>query len=507
MLMVGFHGLEAPDHVLRWLAEGRINGVILFARNVESPAQLAALTAQCHQAAGRPIFISIDQEGGTVARLRDGFTESPGAMALGAAQSEALAEATAHILAAELRALGINWNYAPVVDITHDINNPSVGARSVGSDPDQVARLGAAQARGFQAGGVIATAKHFPGIGRTPIDTHEALAVISGSLEAVRAVDLLPFRAALDAGAASVMVSHVKFEALDDQHPATLSPALVDGLLRRDLGYDGVVTTDCMEMRAVTDHYGVGESAALAALAGIDMILFSHTREFQEAAFDALLMAAESGRLPEARIDQSVARLDALSARFAITGPPDLSRVRAEAGLAVMREAARAGLVMLRPNPALVPLPADRRIALIEFASILESGVMERGGQTGLAAVLSRRAPEIEAVALLSVDPHPDHLARAEAAIAEAEIIVLATRNAHLIPPQAERARDFWALAAGKPIVLLCLRNPYDAELFPDAGAILCTCGDSAPSLQAAVDALLGAFVPAGRLPVKVNLT
>lgn len=508
MLMVGFHGHEAPDYILRWLAEGRINGVILFARNVKSPEQLARLTQMCHEAAGRPIFISIDQEGGTVARLTEGFTESPGAMPLGVAGSDKMATDTARVLATELRALGINWNYAPVVDVTHDISNPSVGVRSVGTDPEQVAYISAAQVRGFQSEsvGVAATAKHFPGIGNTPVDTHEALAVISGPVDYLWQNDLIPFRAAVEAGVATVMVSHVKFETLDAEYPATLSPIIVNKLLREDIGFDGVTTTDCMEMRAITDHYGAGESAVLAALAGIDMILFSHTRAYQEAAYDALVEAARSGRLSESRIDQAISRLDVLLDRFAITSAPDLNLIRDPENLRIMEAAARAGTVLLKSNDGTLPLDASggRKIALVEFASVIDSQVMETGGQTGLVAVLSKRLPMVEAVSLLSVDPNPEHLKRAEKLADESDVLILATRNAHLIPPQLERAQNL--VERAKSVILLCLRNPFDAEVLHGTDVILCTCGDSAPSVEAAVAALLGDFAPTGHLPVSVKV-
>jgi beta-N-acetylhexosaminidase len=282
MLVVGFQGLEPPDHILRWLATGRIGGVILFARNVDSPTQVSELTRACREAAARPILVAIDQEGGVVARLREGFTESPGAMALGAADSERLAEEVSAALGAEMRALGINWNLAPALDLTHNIDNPSVGVRSLGTDPVRVGRLGVAQVRGFQGAGVAATAKHFPGKADTPVDPHVRLPVIEGPLDDMWETDLVPFRAASEAGIAAVMVTHVQFKALEPEYPSTLSPRIIQGLLREDVGFRGLVSTDCMEMKAVTDRYGPGESAVLAALAGANIIFFSHTRELQE---------------------------------------------------------------------------------------------------------------------------------------------------------------------------------------------------------------------------------
>ena len=270
MMLVGFDGLRPPEYILEWLAAGRIGGVYLFARNIESPAQVKRLVADCRAAARQPILVGIDQEGGIVARLRAGFTQSPGNMALGAARDPQLAEDIARALGREMAALGINWNFAPVADIAHQPDNPSVSTRSVGRDPRLVSAIVKAQIRGFQRAGVAATIKHFPGLGNTVIDTHEALAKVSGSLGYLYDQDLLPFREAIRADVACVMLTHVMFEALDRDYPATLSPRIVDGLLRGELGYEGAVCTDCMEMKAITDGFGAGESAVLAILAGVD---------------------------------------------------------------------------------------------------------------------------------------------------------------------------------------------------------------------------------------------
>jgi beta-N-acetylhexosaminidase len=503
--MVGFDGFEPPDYILEWLSRGQIGGVILFSRNIHSPEQVAKLTSACHAAARHPILIGIDQEGGTVARLHEGFTQSPGAMALGAAGSAELAYEMSYVLGTELRALGINWNYAPVVDVTHDISNPSVGCRSLGSDKEAVSRLAEAEVRGFQGSGVAASAKHFPGLGNTPVDTHEALAVISGSVDYLWEHDLVPFRAAVKAGVATVMTTHVKFEVLDSEHPATLSREIVTKLLRDEIGFAGVAATDCMEMKAVTDHYGAGESAVLAALAGQDLILFSHTRSYQEAAYDDLLEAARSGRLPLQQIDESVGRIQVLKAQYAVSKLPTLDVIRRPEHLQTAQTAARAGVVLLKSAPELFPLKGDGQgVGVIEFASYLESRVAEEGGQTGFERLLRKRLPAIESASLRAAEPNPKSLGRARQLAQEAVVLVVATRSAHLIPEQLAMAQEF--MGSAKRIILLCLRNPFDVDALPGADVVICTCGDSAPSVEAAVDALLGTFTPTGRLPVPVQL-
>ncbi len=500
MIGVGFAGLEPPAHLLDWLATGRVGAVLLFGRNIGSPAQVAALTQTCHAASPHPLLVGIDQEGGMVTRLRDGYTVSPGAMALSAGGSSTLAEQMSAVMATELRALGINWNFAPVVDIVHDIRNRSVGTRSLGIDPAHVSRLAAAQVRGFQGAGVAACAKHFPGLGKTPVDTHEALAVIDGPLDYLWANDLIPYRAVVAAGVDTIMVSHVQFPALDPVYPATLSPRIIGGLLRREFGFDGLVCTDDMEMRAIADHYGQGEAVVLAALAGNDMILISHTPAAQEAAYDALLAAAHSGRLSLATIDAAVARISAVAARVTSGPMPPLDIVGSAAHRAVARQAAEAGLVLLRADDAIFPLPQQRNLLLVEFTTYMESDVIEQTGQSVLAARFGEAFPGAQVVRLLPDEVDSAASAGALRLTAEADLLVVATRNAHLLPEQFEQAQTL--LRLGRPSLLLCLRNPYDAGLLAGASTILCTCGDSPPSLEAAVAALAGRVRPTGKLPV-----
>ncbi len=503
MFLVGFEGLEAPAHILEWLAQGRIGGVILFARNVQSPEQLARLTQQCHQAAKAPILIGIDQEGGEVARLRTGFTESPGAMALSAAHNGVeLAERMSAVLATELRALGINWNYAPVLDISYSIENPAVGTRSPGSDAQRVSAIAAAEVRGFQSAGIAACGKHFPGLGATPIDTHVDLPRLNTPVEQLLAHDLLPYRAAIQAGVASIMTTHTIYTELDTHFPATLSPIIVQKLLREELQFEGVVTTDCMEMHAISQHFGTPQAAVHAAAAGIDLILVSHTRSTQAEAYDKLLEAVKNGIIPLARVEDANERIQKLKAQVAITAAPDVSNIRKPEHVAVADEAARAGTILVKTNPQLFPLKPDThyKVGVIEFASYLESGILEVGGLTGFAQYIKKRLPTAATLALKASHPTPLSLEQANKIAAEAHLLILATRNAHLIPEELEIARELMTIA--QHTILVCLRNPYDASVLAEADVILCTCGGSAPSIQAAVDALFGDFTPTGVLPV-----
>jgi len=262
-----------------------------------------------------------------------------------------------------------------------------------------------------------------------------------------------------------------------------------------------------MEMKAITNHYTPSESAVLAALAGHDLILFSHTRDFQEAAYDGLLNAAQTGRLPIQEIDASVERILLLKDQVAIKPQSDLSVIHSQAHLQIMQQAARAGITVLQADTDIFPLSPDntKHVGVIEFASYLESNVAESGGQTGFIARLGERLPKMDAVALypnkISEKVFADALALAE----RADVLILGTRSAHLIPEQLEWASKY--LTAAKQCILICLRNPYDVDVLPDADTVICTCGDNAPSIQAVVDALMGDYVPTGHLPVPVKLS
>ncbi len=485
--MVGFQGTAAPGYLLEWLREGRVGGIILFARNVENPQQLAALTRSLHEAAAAPILISIDQEGGTVARLRSGFTESPGAMALARTGSPENARLAYSILGAEMRALGINWDYAPVLDMAYNRENPTVGTRSFGADPQAISVYGAQAVRGLQSAGVAACAKHFPGLGDTAIDTHVALPTLSTPLEQLMSSDLVPYRAVIAEDIASIMTTHTIFADLDRDFPATLSPVVVPRLLREHLGYDGVVTTDCMEMKAIASHYSPGESAIMALLGSVDIVLFSHTREMQEAAMTAVMEAVRSGRIPLERIQQANARRQRLIERYAIT-PDSISH---ESVNLPQRRAAMLGIAsqaITRLAGAAPEMAFDEQVAFVEFASLLESDVMENGGQTGIKTLLDEMQMRPSYVALKPSGADP-RLEDALNAAKRAKITIIATRNAHLIPEQAERARQIAEHA--HIVVHVCLRNPYDAGLI-GAETVLASYGDAQPQIEAALLALRG---------------
>jgi beta-N-acetylhexosaminidase len=305
VLQPGFEGTSAPDWLRSRLAEG-LGSVLLFARNIESDRQTAALTAQL-RAANPDVLVAADEEGGDVTRL-DAATGSayPGNLALGAADDPRLTERVARALGGRLARAGIGLDYAPDVDVNSNPDNPVNGVRSYGADPALVSRHAAAWVRGLQSAGVGACAKHFPGHGDTSIDSHLALPTVHASPQELAEVMLPPFRAAIEAGARAVMLGHLLLPALDPDAPATVSPHAVR-LLREDLGFDGLISTDAMQMRAVSDRYGLERAVVLAVRAGADLVCIgnSENAETFDRLVDALVGAVRAGELDEARLAEA----------------------------------------------------------------------------------------------------------------------------------------------------------------------------------------------------------
>lgn len=348
VLQPGFTGTTAPDWLLRRLGEG-LASVGLFGRNITSPPQLAALTAQL-RAERDDLLVAIDEEGGDVTRLEVHTGSSyPGNHALGAVDDVDLTREVASALGRRLAACGVNLNWAPSADVNSNPRNPVIGVRSFGADTDLVARHTAAYVTGLQSAGVAACTKHFPGHGDTAVDSHHALPRIDAGLQVLQNRELAPFRAAIAAGTRAVMSAHILVPALDPDHPATLSRRVLTGLLREELGYDGLIVTDGMEMRAIAATYGIERGSVLAIAAGADAICVGGGLADEETVrrlCDALVMAVRTGELPEERLADAAERVRALArwTAAASAAHPDAGRP----GTEVERERTDVGLVAAR---------------------------------------------------------------------------------------------------------------------------------------------------------------
>jgi beta-N-acetylhexosaminidase len=327
LLVAGFDGYTLPADLKALARAFDLGGVIFFARNVSEPVQVAELAREAHALRRElPLWVSVDQEGGRVARLKQPFTEWPPMLALGRSGDERLAERFARALAAELTAVGINLDYTPVLDIYTNPKNTVIGDRAFGERAEEVARFGRIVVRTLQAAGIAACGKHFPGHGDTVADSHHELPMVEHDPDRIRRVELEPFKAAIEERVAAIMTAHVLVPALDESRPATLSPAIIDGLLKRELGYGGLVLSDDMQMKALSARYSIGDSAVGAIAAGCDALLICEGgQEPQVAALEAIIHAVEQERLPLKRVEDAMTRHRRVKERF-LAGRRDVAR-------------------------------------------------------------------------------------------------------------------------------------------------------------------------------------
>ena len=495
-LMLSFTGHTAPPEILAAVRRGDVAAFCLFAgMNVAGPAQLRELCESLHRAAqdgGQPpLLLGIDQEGGQLIAVGGGATELPGNMALGATRSAELAEQAGRVLGRELRAMGLTLNFAPSLDVNVNPANPVIGVRSFGASPALVAELGVAMIRGMQAGGVIATAKHFPGHGDTVADTHHDLAVCEHSMERIEEVEIAPFRAAIQSGVGAIMTGHVLFSVLDSDYPVTISPAILEGYLRARLGYQGVILTDAMDMHAVA-RFGREESVRMALQAGADLVLLGHLRD-QLALFETMRSYAR----PDA-----LRRIRALRDRAAQTWLP-LDVVGCAEHQAIAQEIADRSITLVCGAERLPLAPgASNALAVITpQPANLTPADTSAAVQIALAERIRARHPRTLALEL----PHrasADNISAILRATRDASMVIVGTVAAERDPAQAELVRAI--LARGQSPVVVALRTPYDLMAFPQVETYLCAYSIRAVSMEAVARVLFGEIEARGVLPCPI---
>jgi beta-N-acetylhexosaminidase len=501
-LMLSFPGRYATPELLQALSDTRACGVILFAQNIGTPAELHALNRelQLHAAASGlpPLLIAIDQEGGTVTRLRPPLVTVPSQMAQAATGDPQSAFECARLTGTQLRAFGINLNFAPVLDVNCNPANPVIGTRSFGEQPDAVSELALRALDGYRAAGVIATGKHFPGHGDTDIDSHLGLPTVQHGRERLAQIELAPFQAAIRAGLPALMSAHIVFGALDQQ-PATLSRAILSDLLRGELGFDGLIVTDALDMQAIAAQMSPGAAAIRSKVAGADVLLPLGSLSSQVEVARALLAALESGELSRELFAATARRLDDLRRSYAISHALPSYAEPAPALYDAALAIARRSITLLGGGERL-PLPRATRLALIDCVLPRFSQAEEALERAALLRSLVLDSFPNTANLALSPELTTDEQAAARSLAEGSELVLLVTRNAALLPAQAALARMLTAL--GRPLILAAVRSPYDAALLPDAAATLLTYGDPDVSLHALVDVLAGRAEARGSLPV-----
>ncbi len=492
-----------------------VGGVILFRENVVNTEQTIRLVHDYQQAAERfGLLIAIDQEGGIVTRLQQG-TDMPGNMALGAARSPELAGKVGSAIGRELAALGINTNFAPVMDVNNNPDNPVIGVRSFGEDPQLVADLGVAYIKGLQDSGIAATAKHFPGHGDTAVDSHLGLPEVPHEKDRLLKVELYPFQQAINSGVDAIMTAHVTFPKIDDTKvvsrkdgtkialPATLSPKVITGLIREELGYDGVVSTDAMNMQAIADHFGPVDAAVRAVKAGVDIVLMPVGLE---EVTDGVIEAVKKGEIPEERVERSVKRILTLKVKrgiFKSEEPGDIERFIEQAKTVIgssenkrVEAEAAARAITLVKHTGVLPLNLEQTqtIAVVgtTYVDSLADAVKQHHGRVITVKVESGNLTEEQ---------------RKMLAEADAIIIGSYTFDVKGRLPDNPTMKVYNQIAASteSPVIAVAIRNPYDIMAYPNVDGYLAQYGFRKANFAALADVLFGKHQPGGKLPVTIQ--
>lgn len=513
MFIMGFRGetsekaFTVNQHAEKLIKEHHVGGMILFDRNVKNPSQVAKLNQDLQEIAINngakiPLFVTIDQEGGRVSRFQQGATLFPGNMALGATRQPELAYRTGKEMGTELRAMGINLDMAPVLDVNNNPKNPVIGQRSFGEDPQLVSEMGTEMIRGFHDAGVLTVVKHFPGHGDTAVDSHVGLPMVPHQRERLDKLELVPFKQAIAKGADMVMSAHVVFPAIEPTPslPATLSKRVLTDLLRNELKFDGVITTDDMEMGAIADHFGTSQAAVKAIQAGADIVLVCHQLDVQEKTIAAVKQAVKSGQIDEERIDQSVKRILKLKAKKVgnlsvathyqsplASGQPFRNQVQARK---VAQETAERAVTLIQDKRKRLPLTPAKTGRLLIITDNKPQALKEISTQAGY-----------QAEVMWVEDWAKASLAELSAKAEQADAILIGMSR--LKENQLKLIQQLEAKQ--KPVIVMGMDVPYDVAKLPPDTTFLALYGSTRPSLEAGVGVMAGSLSSRGRLPVTVS--
>lgn len=543
------------DEVAGLIQKYRFGGVILFAENVKNTEQTVRLTDAFQKASPDiPLLLSIDQEGGIVTRLGEG-THFPGNMALGAARKTAYASQTGAIIGKELKALGINTNFAPVLDINNNPGNPVIGVRSFSSDRDLTASLGLASMKAQQKQDVAAAVKHFPGHGDTDVDSHYGLPLVTHNQERLRQIELYPFRKAIQAGADMIMTAHVQFPAFDDTTykskldgsdilvPATLSKKVMTHLLREEMGFNGVIVTDALNMKAIADHFGQEEAVVMAVKAGVDIALMPaqvtslQTENRFARVHSALKKAVQKGDIPLQQINKSAERIISLKIKRGIYPAPKetnlkkkIAKAKKTVGsknhLKAEKQIAERSVTVLQNKNRTLPFKPKKNSRVLIAAPYEDQTASMEQTIRQLIKKKKIRPVTISKMNFAERTFHDEHKKQ----ITDADYVITGSYVVKNDPVVNDGVIDDSVTDPGKwttafpravmkaaqsnqkPFVLMSLRNPYDAANFEEAEALIAVYGFKGytdgqflqPNIPAGVEAIFGQTTPQGRLPADI---
>jgi len=499
-MAIAFHGSSVTSAVEEMIHSRGLGGVVLRAENAPNATALRLVSADLQRIASEakipPLFLALDQEGGSVVRVGSGMTVFTSQMGLAATPDPVAAvQRVATITAAELRANGVNWNFAPVADVNNEPLNPIIGNRSFGSDPQRVSTLVAAATRAYAAAGLLCCAKHFPGHGAATVDSHVGLPLIDVDRARLDRVELPPFRAAIAAGVPAIMLAHLIVPALDPTPslPASLSRRVVTDLLRREMGFAGIVLTDDLEMGALAS---IGEATAgqRALEAGADFVLFRFDEAAQRDGHRLIKVAIQNGSLPN--LDATLSRLLDAKLRYGILDQPSAPQPDLVANAAAALDIARGSITLLHNDGKALPLRG--RVYAIATTN---ADLTPLPGDSDLVTELARARPDVE-VRRFGTTISDTVITNVLGEAKSSDVVVVGVADVGINDDQLKLVTR---LAAAKPTVLVSLRGPYDVRFAPTVAACICAYDGRVPTLQAVVEVLNGARKPVGALPVAVN--
>ncbi|MFD1413334.1 beta-N-acetylhexosaminidase [Oceanobacillus jeddahense] len=517
LLVVGFNGKAITPEIKELIHDYYVGSIILFSRNIGEPEEVLQLTSSLQKeakAAGyeKPLFICLDQENGVVSRMHQGMTTFSGAMALGATDEPQYAYEVGLATGGELKALGINWNLAPVLDVNNNPQNPVIGVRSFSANPQKVAEFGEAMMKGLQDAGVMTSLKHFPGHGDTSVDSHLDLPVISHEMDRLEKVELVPFKACIRAGADSVMAAHVYFPAIEPKAntPATLSKQVYVKLLREKLGFQGAITTDCMEMKAISNTIGTEKGAVKALQAGTDFVMVSHTYPVQKRTIQEITGAVESGALSASSIEASFQRIQLLKEKYATWNGTSLSDkeetlqiVGSKEHHQLARKVYRESVTMVH-NDQLLPLKRDKLRKVLVLEPVQGSMALvedKKTQQKSLGSAVREYIPHA------TVKVYDENKLKQETkelfyAAKNVDYIILGTVTVTENSPVITFVNQL--VKENRNIIGVGMRNPYDFHFLNKLQAFINTYEFSYPALQVAAGAIFGKENARGTLPVEI---
>ncbi|WP_449538168.1 beta-N-acetylhexosaminidase [Ferdinandcohnia sp. Marseille-Q9671] len=518
LLVVGFNGITVPQEIRELIHTYHIGAIILFGRNIGTPKEVLTLTTELQREAKKagythPLLICVDQENGVVRRLGEGTTILPGAMTLGATDSSSHAYHVGVATGKELKALGINWNLAPVLDVNNNPDNPVIGVRSFGESVDLVSRLGKSTMQGMQEAGVATTLKHFPGHGDTNVDSHLDLPIIPHGLERLEEIELKPFRECIEVGADTIMTAHVYFPSIETEPgvPATISRRVITGLLREKLGFQGVVTTDCMEMNAILHGIGTEKGAVAALRAGVDYVMISHTLDRQVGAIKEIMNAIETGELLEKDLDQAIHRINVLKESYVswddiyLEGEPVVSEIVGSKQHEQVAYNAYKDSVTIVKNKGILPLPINenKRILVVHPDN---GTTMQVEDKRYANLSLGQAIKEFEPTADIHQFPSSLDEEEVESIVEKVrhyDTVVVGTLT--ITPGSKQITLLERLIEVNESVIVIAMRSPYDFGYLPDVPVYLNTYEFTYPALKVAAGAIFGQEVVRGRLPVTIK--